>query len=255
MNNGIPIFPAGVLKIYQNPNPPIIPDIDDFDYTKQGGGNPESTQFGSENPNIVDKSGLADLKVWFEECIKDYFDNVMTLAYEEFWIHESWINKSRPNSAQSMHNHSNSLISGVYYIDSVPEHPPLIFEKVAYNADPFISLRKHYNQANANFSNRLAMPCTKGSLIMFNSYLFHGFGQNKSTKPRVSLAFNVLANLSDRDTYKLDFVKKERWVDNHNTDYVVKSDGTEGQNSINVKLGGNTEDGTIRRRMSRYINE
>tara|TARA_Y100000992_G_C20993370_1_gene363008 strand:- start:151 stop:615 length:465 start_codon:yes stop_codon:yes gene_type:complete len=154
-----------------------------------------------------------------------------------------------------MHNHSNSLISGVYYIDSVPEHPPLIFEKVAYNADPFISLRKHYNQANANFSNRLAMPCTKGSLIMFNSYLFHGFGQNKSTKPRVSLAFNVLANLSDRDTYKLDFVKKERWVDNHNTDYVVKSDGTEGQNSINVKLGGNTEDGTIRRRMSRYLNE
>ena len=33
MDNGIPIFPAGVLKIYQNPNPPIIPDIDDFDYT------------------------------------------------------------------------------------------------------------------------------------------------------------------------------------------------------------------------------
>ena len=43
MDNGIPIFPAGVLKIYQNPNPPIIPDIDDFDYSKQGGGNPDST--------------------------------------------------------------------------------------------------------------------------------------------------------------------------------------------------------------------
>ena len=34
MDNGIPIFPAGVLKIYQNPNPPIIPDIDDFDYSE-----------------------------------------------------------------------------------------------------------------------------------------------------------------------------------------------------------------------------
>ena len=109
----MPIFPAGVLKIYQNPNPPIIPDIDDFTYSKQGGGNPDSTQFSSENPNIVDNKGLDDLKVWFEECIKDYLDNVMTLAYEEFWIHESWINKSRPNSSQSMHNHSNSLISGV----------------------------------------------------------------------------------------------------------------------------------------------
>jgi ectoine hydroxylase-related dioxygenase (phytanoyl-CoA dioxygenase family) len=88
-------------------------------------------------------------------------------------------------------------------------------------------------------------------LIMFNSYMFHGFGQNKTTDPRVSLAFNVLANLSDRDTYKLDFVKKERWVDNHNADYVVKSDGTEGTNSIEVKNGGSVEDGTIRRRMSK----
>ena len=95
------------------------------------------------------------------------------------------------------------------------------------------------------------MPCTKGSLIMFNSYLFHGFAPNKTTEPRVSLAFNVLANLSDRDTYKLDFVKKERWVDNHNADYVVKSGGTDGQNSIEVKNGGSIEDGTIRRRMSK----
>ena len=58
-------------------------------------------------------------------------------------------------------------------------------------------------------------------------------------------------NLSDRDTYKLDFVKKERWVDNHNADYTVKSDGAEGQNHIQVKNGGSTEDGTIRRRMSK----
>ena len=86
---------------------------------------------------------------------------------------------------------------------------------------------------------------------MFNSYLFHGFAPNKTTDPRVSLAFNVLANLSDRDAYKLDFVKKERWVDNHNTDYVVKSDGTDGTNSIEVTNGGSVEDGTIRRRMSK----
>ena len=48
-----------------------------------------------------------------------------------------------------------------------------------------------------------------------------------------------------------DFVKKERWVDNHNADYVVKSGGTDGTNSIEVKNGGSIEDGTIRRRMSK----
>ena len=61
---------------------------------------------------------------------------------------------------------------------------------------------------NPNFTNRIAFPCTKGSLIIFNSYLFHGFGTNACQEPRISLAFNVLANLKDKKTYKLDFVKR-----------------------------------------------
>ena len=50
----------------------------------------------------------------------------MTLDYKEFWIHESWINHTKSDKSQGMHNHSNSLISGVYYIESTPQHPPLI---------------------------------------------------------------------------------------------------------------------------------
>ena len=30
----IPVFPAGVLKIYQNPNPPTIPSMDDFEFNQ-----------------------------------------------------------------------------------------------------------------------------------------------------------------------------------------------------------------------------
>ena len=64
---------------------------------------------------------------------------------------------------------------------------------------------------------------------MFNSYLFHGFGQNKSTKPRVSLAFNVLANLSDRDHYKLNFKKEERFFNREQAEYSVQSNNAEGE--------------------------
>ena len=115
----IPVFPAGVLKIYNNPNPPEIPSMEEFNFNQQAIANPDTTQF-LETPNIVDHDGLADLKVWFEECVKDYLDNVMTLDYREFWIHESWLNKAAPGSSQSMHNHGNSLISGVYYVSSIP---------------------------------------------------------------------------------------------------------------------------------------
>ena len=224
----IPVFPAGVLKIYNNPNPPEIPSMEEFNFNQQAIANPDTTQF-LETPNIVDHDGLADLKVWFEECVKDYLDNVMTLDYREFWIHESWLNKAAPGSSQSMHNHGNSLISGVYYVSSTPQHPPLVFEKMPSNSDPFFSLRKHYSKANSNFTNKLAMPCTQGSLIMFNSYLFHGFGQNVTDQPRVSLAFNVLANLTEKDAYRIDFVKNERWLNTEDaTNYTVDTDGSSG---------------------------
>jgi len=210
---GIPIFPAGVVKQYKNPNPPEIASMDDFNFNKQANSNPETTQFGTENPNILEHKVLLDLKVWFEECIKDYLDNEMTLDYKEFWISESWLNKSWPGSHQSMHNHGNSLISGVYYHKTIPEHPPLIFERVTANLDPFVSLRKHYKASNQNFTNKIGMPAESGTLIMFNSYLYHGFGVNNTKEPRISLPFNVLANLSDRDSFKMDFVKQESWLE------------------------------------------
>ena len=224
----IPVFPAGVLKIYNNPKPPVIPSMEEFEFNQQVISNPDTTQF-LEASNIIDHDGLADFKVWLEECVKDYLDNVMTLDYRDFWIHESWLNKAEPGSSQSMHNHGNSLISGVYYVSSLKEHPPLVFEKMPSNSDPFFSLRKHYGKANANFTNKLAMPCTQGSLIMFNSYLFHGFGQNVTDQSRVSLAFNVLANLTEKDAYRIDFVKNERWLNTEDaTNYSVDTDGSDG---------------------------
>ena len=95
----IPVFPAGVLKIYQNPNPPSIPSMDEFEFNQQAIANPDTTQFSNELPNIVDHDGLAELKTWFYECVKDYLDNVMTLDYREFWIHESWLNSAEPGSS------------------------------------------------------------------------------------------------------------------------------------------------------------
>ena len=105
-------------------NPPIMTKIDNLNYVQQTDGNPDTTQFGSfESSNIVELDELKELKVWFEDCIKDYLI-MMTLDYKEFWIHESWINHKSQDKSQGMHNHCNSLISGVYYIEFVPQHPP-----------------------------------------------------------------------------------------------------------------------------------
>ena len=47
----IPVFPAGVLKIYQNPNPPDIPSMDEFEFNQQAIANPISKNSFLKNTN------------------------------------------------------------------------------------------------------------------------------------------------------------------------------------------------------------
>ena len=54
-------------------------------------------------------------------------------------------------------------------------------------------------------------------------------GLDITDESRISLAFNVLANLSERDAYKLDFVKNERWLDDAPVSYTVSTDGSDGK--------------------------
>ena len=56
-----------------------------------------------------------------------------------------------------------------------------------------------------------------------------GLLKNVTDESRISLAFNVLANLSERDAYKLDFVKNERWLDDASVSYTVNTDGSNGK--------------------------
>ena len=81
----------------------------------------------------------------------------MQIAYDEYWIHESWINEwNQPH--QNTHNHGNSII--MYITLSLFQDPPLVFEKVAFNTDPFIH-RKHYNRAIQTFRINLVFHVQK----------------------------------------------------------------------------------------------
>ena len=206
--SGVPIFPSGIIKQYISPIPfGDNTDLTKFTYEQFKG----STKLRTEKfKNILLDPSLKDLKTWIEIQAKDYLDNELGIDYDEFFFSESWININGEGGDQKVHNHSNSIISGTYYLKSLDGHPPLDFHKVKSENEPFISLTEHYAQGNPNTTSKVSFPSTQDSMLVFQSQLYHGHMASKLEENRIGLSWNILVNFKqkDKNIYRIRFVNE-----------------------------------------------
>ena len=206
---GVPLFPAGIVKQYHTPKP-FMDDLDLSRFTFEKYKGQTKLRTGKFN-NILLQPEFKDIRIWVEECARDYLTDVLQMEYEEFFLTESWLNISGKGGYQKIHNHSNSIISGTLYLKSEDKHPPLEFKKQKMEFEPFISLTEHYKKGNPNTASTLAFPCTQDTMLVFNSYLYHGHGASQVESERIGLAWNGLVNFveKNKDLYRIRFVKEE----------------------------------------------
>ena len=205
---GVPIFPTGIVKQYEAPRPFMHTlDLSKFTFEKFGGQTKLRTQ---KFNNILLHSEFDEVRAFVEESAKDFLDNEMQMDYEEFFITDSWLNISAKGGYQKIHNHSNSIISGTLYLKSEDDHPPLTFKKQKMEFEPFISLGEHYRMGNPNTAQELSFPCTQDTMLVFNSYLYHGHDASQIESERIGLAWNGLVNFveKNKDLYRIRFVKE-----------------------------------------------
>mgnify|MGYP006187275677 FL=1 len=206
--SGVPIFPSGIVKQYISPIPfGNNTDLTKFTYEQFKG----STKLRTEKfKNILLDPSLKDLKTWIEIQAKDYLDNELGIDYDEFFFSESWININGKGGDQKVHNHSNSIISGTYYLKSLDGHPPLDFHKVKSENEPFISLTEHYAQGNPNTTSKVSFPSTQDSMLVFQSQLYHGHMASELEENRIGLSWNILVNFKQKDKsiYRIRFVNE-----------------------------------------------
>ena len=205
---GVPIFPSGVVKPYTSPKS-FMNDLDLSRFTFEKFKDQTKLRTKKFN-NLLLQPEFKEMKVWVEECAKDYLDNVLELEYEEFFLTSSWVNIMSKGGYQSVYNHANSIISGVLYLKSEPKHPPLEFFKMMVPQEPFISLTEHYKLGNPHTAHTLAFPCTQDTMIVFNSHLQHGHEASVIEEERVGIAWNGLVNFveKNKDLYRIRFVKE-----------------------------------------------
>ncbi len=137
---------------------------------------------------VLENKLLNNLKKDLHTKVMDYFDKVIcTDNLITPYITQSWINYTKSNQFHHKHNHSNSLVSGIFYMNADKKVDSITFSKVPLDDRIKLDITK-YNIFN---SSSCTFPVETGELLLFRSSLVHGVGKKKGNNIRISLSFNV----------------------------------------------------------------
>jgi uncharacterized protein (TIGR02466 family) len=154
--------------------------------------------------NLIDNINFFDFKTWIEQKSVCFFQEIMGYDIDDnqVLITECWLNKCDSGGKQFYHSHSNSFISGTYYVNYEKKlHAPITFRSTCnYNKSekPYLSLKiKNKTKYNSEYC---YFDYDEGDLLLWESNMIHGYDQNESDN-RVSISFNVMPKYVNNGRY------------------------------------------------------
>lgn len=107
-----------------------------------------------------------------------------------FYLSNLWINISQTSAFNRPHIHSDSILSGVYYIDCNVDSGSIVFLHPSMAQK--ILINKYTIDSFTQFSSGTNFVAPQiGKLIIFPSWLEHYVEPNVSIEERISIAFNI----------------------------------------------------------------
>jgi uncharacterized protein (TIGR02466 family) len=143
----------------------------------------------SKNFYVLKEASLKTLENELNLMIQDYFKIIIDPKYDTIpYFTQSWLSFTNQNEFHHSHNHPNSIVSGVLYINVDQSNDAIKFYQ-PFPETLYIS-PKNFNKYN---SRSIILPVKNNLVILFPSYLQHSVEQKKENNNRISLAFNTFA--------------------------------------------------------------
>jgi|TARA_B100000073_G_scaffold330118_1_gene318324 uncharacterized protein (TIGR02466 family) len=163
-------------------------ELDFFDKLKDQRRNKNAGNSYTKDIHVLNNPELSDLKTDLTDIVNDYFQEVYQPEYDvKVYITISWVNYTESGQWHHAHFHSNSVISGVLYIDTNDEDT-ITFQNPVEGNLGFSLKSKNHNHWN---SSSWWWPTPKNSLLLFPSSLSHKVDITTNQNTRSSLAFNT----------------------------------------------------------------
>lgn len=144
-------------------------------------------EINSKNHYVLEDPSVSRIKLFIMKSADDYLNSVYRPTRPvKLRMTQSWTNKLSRHRTHPPHCHSNSFISGVFYIKAMKEVDRITFiNMVQKSLIPDIRESSKYNNYYWE------IPVDTGMLLFFPSTLFHAVNPLKHEGPRISLSFNL----------------------------------------------------------------
>ena len=137
---------------------------------------------------VLEHKTLNNFKKDLNKKVLDYFNKVICTNNITPYITQSWINYTKSDQFHHKHNHSNSLVSGIFYVSADKKVDSISFNKT-YNYE---RIKLNINKYNMFNGTSFKVPIETGNILLFRSSLVHGVGNKKGNNIRISLSFNII---------------------------------------------------------------
>ena len=147
----------------------------------------------SVNTRILDIPDMQYLKASILREISAYAFEALGLKRKyQFQITNSWVMKHEKGDFAHAHAHENSLISGVYYVETFDNSGPIWFSKSYKDLNLFPAFFGwEFERRDILNADRWPVQPKSGMLVLFPSHLEHSVDPNQNDADRYCIAFNV----------------------------------------------------------------
>ena len=154
-----------------------------------------TTSVGS---NLLDNAELTNLYTFISECFADYTTNILRIEDDvTLNVTQSLANYTKKGEFHHKHNHSNSFLSGVFYVKAQEDIDKIVFFKEEYN-----QIKLESKDFNIHNSDTWFFTVKSNQLVVFPSSLTHMVPPTE-TEERVSLSCNTFPKGVIGDSGKL----------------------------------------------------
>jgi uncharacterized protein (TIGR02466 family) len=151
---------------------------------------PNKNNLASVDTYVLEKPILLKLKKEIDLFVKDYFNKILFLHKSiSPYITQSWLNYTKQKEQHHSHNHSNSYLSGVLYINA-----DKLTDTISFYNDRYRHLTLSSTKYNLYNSDTWAFTVESKDIIIFPSQTTHFVEEKKHKGARISLSFNVFLN-------------------------------------------------------------
>lgn len=146
----------------------------------------------SQRKNVLTEARFKKIRLIADEAMRRYVHDILRIPTTcTLKLIDSWVVVGTPGSETNLHLHANSLFSGVFYIQSLPDAGVLgLYMPESQNTYCTPTIRPQPEELNIFNSAYWYVEPQTHDVVIFPSHVMHRVSRNNSGHVRIAIAFN-----------------------------------------------------------------